>query len=137
MKFSTVAKLFVFVLVLSACSEDNPVVNATVSLSTLDGQVAEGDMVTVTLSTSQILDRDISVPIRYTGTATSGSDYQGSTRVAITSGTSSANLGILIQNDEIEEGDETIIIGFPDTGIPDGITIADQSSVTITIAGGN
>lgn len=138
MKLSTIAKIFVFALVLSACGGDDPVlVNATVSLSAPSTQVLEGDVVTITLTASEIVNRDVSIPLRYTGTATNGSDYQGSTRVVITAGTSSANLGLLIQQDEIDETDETIIIGFPDLGIPDGITIADQSSLTITIAGGN
>ena len=136
MKLSTLAKIFVLALVLTACGGDDPSdIAAVVSLSTTADQVAEGDMVTLTVTSDRIVSANISVPVVYRGTATNGSDYQSSTRVIITEGTNSANLGILIQTDEIQEGDETIIVEFSDLGLPRGVTLSDQTSVTITIAG--
>ncbi|MDW3194964.1 MAG: Calx-beta domain-containing protein [Cytophagales bacterium] len=136
MKLSTLAKIFVLALVLTACGGDDPSdIAAVVSLSTTADQVAEGDMVTLTVTSDRIVSSNISVPVIYRGTATNGSDYQSSTRVIITEGTNSANLGILIQTDEIQEGDETIIVEFSDLGLPNGVSLSDQTSVTITIAG--
>ncbi len=136
MKLSTLAKICVLAIVLTACGGDDPSeISAVVSLSTTNDQVAEGDMVTLTITADRIVSSNISVPVVYTGTATNGSDYQGSTRVIISEGTNSANLGLLIQTDDQQEGDETIIIGFSDTGLPRGISLSEQSSVTITIAG--
>lgn len=136
MKLSTLAKIFVLALVLTACGGDDPSeVSAVVSLSTATDQVTEGDLVTLTVTADRIVSGNISVPVVYRGTATNGSDYQSSTRVIITEGTNSANLGILIQNDEIQEGDETIIVEFSELGLPRGVSLSDQMSVTITIAG--
>ncbi len=136
MKLSTLAKICVLALVLTACGGDDPSeVSAVVSLSTANDQVTEGDLVTLTVTADRIVSSNISVPVVYRGTATNGSDYQSSTRVIITEGTNSANLGILIQNDEIQEGDETIIVEFSELGLPRGVSLSDQMSVTITIAG--
>lgn len=136
MKLSTLAKIFVLALVLTACGGDDPSeVSAVVSLSTTADQVTEGDLVTLTVTADRIVSSNISVPVVYRGTATNGSDYQSSTRVIITEGTNSANLGILIQTDEIQEGDETIIVEFSELGLPRGVSLSDQMSVTITIAG--
>lgn len=136
MKLSTLAKICVLALLLSACGGDDPSdVSAVVSLSTAMDQVAEGDMVTLTVTSDRIVSSNISVPVTYRGTATNGSDYQSSTRVIITEGTNSANLGILIQTDDIQEGDETIIVEFSELGLPRGVSLSDQMSVTITISG--
>ena len=136
MKLSTLAKICVLSLVMTACGGDDPSdIAAVVSLSTNADQVAEGDLVTLTVTSDRIVSSNISVPVIYRGTATNGSDYQSSTRVIITEGTNSANLGILIQTDEIQEGDETIIVEFSDLGLPNGVSLSDQTSVTITIAG--
>ena len=136
MKLSTLAKICVLALVLTACGGDDPSdIAAVVSLSTTADQVAEGDLVTLTVTSDRIVSSNISVPVVYQGTATNGSDYQSSTRVIITEGTNSANLGILIQTDDIQEGEETIIVEFSELGLPRGVNLSDQTSVTITIAG--
>lgn len=136
MKLSTLAKICVLAIALTACGGDDPSdIAAVVSLSTTADQVVEGDLVTLTVTSDRIVSSNISVPVIYRGTATNGSDYQSSTRVIITEGTNSANLGILIQTDDIQEGDETIIVEFSDLGLPNGVSLSDQTSVTITIAG--
>lgn len=136
MKLSTLAKIFVLVLVLSSCGGDDPSdISAVVSLSAAEDQVSEGDLITLTVTADRIVSTNISVPVVYRGTATNGSDYQASTRVIITEGTNSANLGILVQTDEIQEGDETIVVEFSDVGLPRSVSFSEQSSVTITIAG--
>ena len=135
-KLSTLAKLFVLTILLTACGGDDPSdISAIVSLNAINDQASEGDLVTLTVTSDRIVSTNVSVPVVYRGTATNGSDYQASTRVIITEGTNSANLGILIQNDEIEEGEETIIVEFSSLGLPRGVTLSDQASVTITIAG--
>jgi hypothetical protein len=135
MKLSTLAKICVFSLLLTACGGDDPSdVSAVVSLSSTSDMVSEGDLVTLTVTSDRIVSSNISVPVVYRGTATNGSDYQSSTRVIITEGTNSANLGILIQSDEIQEGEETIIVEFSELGLPNGVSLSDQTSVTITIA---
>lgn len=136
MKLSTLAKICVLALLITACGGDDPSeISAVVSLSSATDQATEGDLVTLTVTSDRIVSSNISVPVVFQGTATNGSDYQTSTRVIITEGTNSANLGILIQTDEIQEDDETIIVEFSELGLPRGVNLSDQTSVTITIAG--
>lgn len=97
MKLSTLAKICVLNLLITACGGDDPSeISAVVSLSSATDKAAEGDLVTLTVTSDRIVSSNISVPVVFQGTTTNGSDYQTSTRVIITEGTNSANLGILI-----------------------------------------
>ena len=136
MKFLTTAKICLIALVLSACSENSPTpLAANISISAASDQVVEGDMVTLTITSDRSFAGDMSIPIEYGGTAMTGSDYQGSTRIVISAGQTSANLGLLIETDEIDEGDETIIVGFPNKGMPAEVAISEDITVTVTIVG--
>jgi hypothetical protein len=61
--------------------------------------------------------RDVTVPLLYTGTATSGSDYSGPASVMIPAGQTSANVTITVNKDSDPEVNETIIITIDATNV--------------------
>lgn len=125
-------------MIIISCSEDPidvPEFGASVSVSTSSTRFAESvGMVTVavTINAENTSGGTLSIPLGYSGTATSGTDYQSATSVAIASGTNEATLTINVTDDESEEEDETIIITIDADALPTGVTLG-TGTLTLTI----
>ena len=107
----------------------------SVSLSVGSANIAEnGGTSTITATLSEISSQDVVVTLSYSGTATSGTDYNhnASTTITIPAGSLSANAvtGITAIQDADPEGNETIIIDI--AGVSKGIESGVQQQ-TITI----
>jgi len=107
----------------------------SVSLSVGSANIAEnGGTSTITATLSEISSQDVVVTLSYSGTATSGTDYNhnASTTITIPAGSLSANAvtGITAIQDTDPEGNETIIIDI--AGVSKGIESGVQQQ-TITI----
>ncbi len=126
----------------------------TVTLSAGSSSIAEAagtSMITATLS--QTSSQDVNVNLSYSGTATSGTDYNSSASTSITipagSTSATATVGITAIQDTAAEGNETITIdissvskGFENGTQQQTITILDDdittvSSVSSTTANGS
>lgn len=106
----------------------------TVSLSVSPANIAEnGGTSTITASIPQISSQNVVVTIEYTGTATSGTDYNSdaSTTITIPAGSLSASAatGITAIQDTDTEGNETIIVNI--TGVSKGVSDGVQRTITI------
>ena len=77
---------------------------------------------------------DIRVVVMNTSTADAGDDYSLSTTViTFPPGTRTASLDVMVQDDTIAEGPETVILGF-NTSLPAGVMVSSvQATSTITI----
>ncbi len=121
---------------LTSCSSDDPVDEATdslVSISAASATTGESGTVQLTVSLDVSLALNVPIPITYSGTATQGQDFSGSNMVTITSGSRTANFGIMITEDEVDEEDETVIISIGTSGLPTGVVLGEVTSVTVTI----
>lgn len=125
-------------LIFISCSEDPidvPDFGASVSVSTTSTRFAESVgtvTVSVAINAENSTGAALSIPVGFSGTATSGTDYQSATSVAIASGTNEATLRIDVTDDEAEEEDETIIITIDADALPTGVTLG-SGSLTLTI----
>lgn len=109
----------------------------TVSLSVGSNAIAEnGGTSTITASLEHATYEDVTVNLIYSGTATSGSDYNNtvSASVTISGGSTSANAatGITGVDDVTEEGGETIIIDISSVS-GGGATESGTQQQTVTI----
>ena len=116
----------------------------TVTLSVGSASVAEdGGTSTITVTLSEISSQDVLVSIAYSGTATRGTDYNGTASMTITipagSLSASAATGIAAIQDTEIEGNETILINidgvskvFEDGEQQQTITILDDDIPTVT-----
>jgi hypothetical protein len=116
----------------------------TVTLSVSPASIAEnGGTSTITATLSAISSQNVTVTLSYSGTATSGADYNGtaSTTITIPAGSLSANAatGVTAIQDTAVEGNETIVIDIDSVskGMENGaqqqtITILDDDIPTVT-----
>ena len=108
----------------------------TVTLSVGSASIAEAaGTSTITATLSAVSAKDVTVTLAYSGTATSGTDYNNtaSTTITITAGNLSAGaaVGITATQDVNPEANETIIIDI--TGVANGTESgSQQQTVTIT-----
>ncbi|MBD8746291.1 type I secretion C-terminal target domain-containing protein [Pseudomonas fluorescens] len=90
------------------------VTNTTLSLSG-DASVTEGGTAHYTLNLSNPAQTDVTVTLKYSGTATDGSDFNGVYTVKIPAGASSVPFDIRTLDDRITEPTEKIIITIDKT----------------------
>ncbi len=90
------------------------VTNTTLSLSG-DASVTEGGTAHYTLNLSNPAQTDLTVTLKYSGTATDGSDFNGVYTVKIPAGASSVPFDIRTLDDKITEPTEKIVITIDKT----------------------
>ncbi|AZE81572.1 T1SS secreted agglutinin RTX [Pseudomonas orientalis] len=90
------------------------VTNTTLSLSG-DASVTEGGTAHYTLTLSNPAQTDVTVTLKYSGTATDGSDFNGVYTVKIPAGASSVPFDIRTLDDRITEPTEKIVITIDKT----------------------
>ncbi|MGU9813765.1 beta strand repeat-containing protein, partial [Pseudomonas sp. LF052] len=88
--------------------------NTTISI-TGDASVTEGGTANYTLTLSNPAQTDVTVTLKYSGTATDGSDFTGVYTVKIPAGASSVPFTIGTIDDKITEPTETIVITIDKT----------------------
>ncbi|MVF12283.1 hypothetical protein FT643_09005 [Ketobacter sp. MCCC 1A13808] len=100
--------------------------------------------VTLTATASYAFNQNITVNLAYSGTATDGDDYTPVSSLTITTGNTSANSGLAIAEDLLEEATETIIVDISsvsngtESGVQQqtvSITDNDQVYPTVVISG--
>ncbi|SDM70635.1 Hemolysin-type calcium-binding repeat-containing protein [Pseudomonas antarctica] len=90
------------------------VTNTTISI-TGDASVTEGSTAHYTLTLSNPAQTDVTVTLKYSGTATDGSDFNGVYTVKIPAGSSSVPFDIRTIDDKITEPTEKIVITIDKT----------------------
>ncbi|MDM8561960.1 Calx-beta domain-containing protein [Candidatus Marithioploca araucensis] len=113
-------------------NDDSP---PTVSFTAASQSVAENTAsTTITAALSAISGQDVTVPFTINGGSTatgSGTDYSiSATPLTITAGNTSADITITINDDSIDEPDETVIVNM---GSPTNATASGTVSHTVTI----
>ncbi|WP_201595676.1 Calx-beta domain-containing protein [Psychrobacter sanguinis] len=86
----------------------------------------------------QVALTDVTVTIEYTGSATNGDDYTGTTTVTIPAGSSSVDLDLTVIDDLLVEGDEVVDItisnpvggGFEAIGVDSDANTADMTIIS-------
>ncbi|MBX7274448.1 retention module-containing protein [Pseudomonas sp. ERGC3:01] len=91
------------------------VVNSTTISITGDASVTEGGTAHYTLTLSNPAQTDMTVTLKYSGTATDGSDFNGVYTVKIPAGSSSVPFNIATIDDKITEPTEQIVITIDKT----------------------
>ncbi|TFF01647.1 type I secretion C-terminal target domain-containing protein [Pseudomonas sp. BCA14] len=91
------------------------VVNNTTISITGDASVTEGGTAHYTLTLSNPAQTDVTVTLKYSGTATDGSDFNGVYTVKIPAGSSSVPFDIRTLDDKITEPTEQIVITIDKT----------------------
>lgn len=118
---------------------------SAVTLTTSVASIAEsGTSFTVTATQNQINFSDVVVSFSYSGTATSGSDYTNVASITIPAGNLTASGTITVTNDNLYEGNETVIIDISSVtnGTENGtqqktVTINDDDTApTVTLTTG-
>ena len=106
-------------------------VTPEVTLSTSPAAIAEnGGTATLTATASVAPGADETITLNYTGLATNGSDYSGSTTITILSGATTGTTTITGIDDNDDDDAETIIATITGTSTA---TIGSPNSATITI----
>ncbi|WP_316250553.1 immunoglobulin-like domain-containing protein [Pseudomonas fluorescens] len=97
--------------------------------------VAEGESANYTLTLSSKAESDVTITLRYTGTAKDGSDFTGVTTVTIPKGSNTGTFSVPILRDGIAEGAESfnVQISSATGGNFENLVVGDNGSVTTTI----
>ncbi|TWV94342.1 Calx-beta domain-containing protein [Chitinophaga pinensis] len=118
--------------------DDNTVTNRIINvINTNDGsEPATNGNFAVSLPTGIVASEDIVVSYTLAGTATAGTDYTTSgTTITIPAGQNSVALPIVVNDDLLMEGDETVIVTITGgTAITTGIYTPGTASATLIIA---
>ncbi|WP_421556936.1 immunoglobulin-like domain-containing protein, partial [Pseudomonas kitaguniensis] len=99
----------------AAVTKVTDVVNNTTISITGDASVTEGGTAHYTLNLSNPAQTDVSVTLKYSGTATDGSDFTGVYTVKIPAGASSVAFDIRTIDDKLTEPTENIVISIDKT----------------------
>lgn len=110
---------------------DNDANSVSIEASLLTANEGAGS-VSFTIKTTQPVSATESVTLNFAGTATEGVDYTtpGQT-VTINSGTDQTVVDLTLIDDDIFEGNETIIVTI--NSVSDGLLLSNDKSVTLTI----
>ncbi|QGW79910.1 type I secretion C-terminal target domain-containing protein [Pseudomonas alkylphenolica] len=97
--------------------------------------VAEGESANYTLTLSSKAETDVTITLRYTGTAKDGSDFTGVATVTIPKGSNTGTFSVPILRDGIAEGAESfnVQISSATGGNFENLVVGDNGSVTTTI----
>ncbi len=109
--------------------DDDP---PTVTLGVSEATIPEtGGSSTVTATLSALSEKDVTVDLGFSGTATFSADYAAENSIMISAGNLSNSFNLLAQSDLIDEEDETAIIDI--TGATNATEVGTQQEiVTIT-----
>ncbi len=107
----------------------------TISFATTTSAANEGNSgnqtVNVTANLSSAATAAVTVPITYSGTATSGSDYIGATNlITIAAGSTTGTASFSVVGDTALESNETVVLTM---GTPTGATVGSNTFYTYTI----
>ncbi|WP_345251326.1 Calx-beta domain-containing protein, partial [Kangiella taiwanensis] len=122
--------------------DDDALTVSVVATTPTAQEPATDGQFTVSLSTTSAT--DTTVTIAYSGTATNGSDYNltgasGTTTVVIPAGSTDAIVTVDVIDDNIVEGDETVIATITATdngtisGATDTVTIESEDTASVTV----
>lgn len=93
--------------------------------------VEDDGSVSLPVRLSAATNRDVVIPLFYSGTARSGTDYAGPATVTIPAGATTATAGISLLNDSFNEGTESFTVRM---GTPSGARLASGTTTrTVTI----
>lgn len=122
-------------VVLSSCESDDPPPNPKVNFARATRTIAENaGSLEVEVTLDRALDKAVVISYDIDGSAQQGVDYTIPVdigEVEIPAGSTSGMIEILITNDNIYEGNETIELRIFDT--TNGVEIGEQDEITITI----
>jgi hypothetical protein len=118
--------------VTTTITDDDPLANPTVTLTTSASSIAEAaGTATLTATLSTIASVPVTVNLAYTGTATNGTDYAtGPTSIVVPAGSLTGTAVLTATQDTKDEPDETIIATVSSVT---GTGTATAQSVTVTI----
>ena len=118
----------------AAPADPPPAATPTVSISASPNPVAEGARVTLKVTLSEALAKDVTIPVTTTrGTAERGDVPVPNYFMLIPSGETAAATTIQTAQDD-DEDDETFILALAVGELPAGVSAGTASSVTVTIA---
>ena len=95
--------------------------------------VDEGNSVPVTVQLDRAATQDLSIPITASSTRAVSSDYSVPGAVAITAGSKQGTFQFMASDDEVDDGTETVTLGFGGT-LPNGLRSIQSRSAVVTIA---
>ena len=116
---------------ISITDNDFPTVELSVSANT--GTEADGTTITVTATSSQVVDGDQTVDLGVGGTGITGTDYTlSNTQITILDGQTTGTVTFTVQDDLVIEGTETamLTIGNPSAGLTLGATTTQNVMIT-------
>ena len=107
----------------------------TVTLSASPNPVAEGSAVMITVTLSEALSGDVTVPLTIDAGTTETGDYTTptSSEITITGGETSGTLAIQTNEDDSEYDDETFAVALNEGGLPSTVLAVEPKAVTVTI----
>ena len=111
-------------------TDDDP--DVTVSFGAMSYTVAEGDMVSVTVTLSAAPGREIEIPIARTNQGASDSDYTGVPASVTFSPTETEQTITFRATQDEEDDDERVLLAFG-TPLPTGVTAGTPATTTVTI----
>ena len=118
-------------LPVSITDDDDPEV--TVSFDQAAYSVAEGDMVTVTVTLSADPERTVEIELTATDQGASPADYSGvPARVTFNAGDTEQTFDFEAAQDDEDDDDETVVLGFG-TALPTGVSPGPTDETTVSI----
>ncbi len=105
----------------------------TATFGQAEYEVAEGGSVEVTVSLSEDPQRSVTIPLSATGQdEADATDFEVPESITFDAGEQSKTVTISALQDEIDDDDETILLGFGAT-LPDGVTAGSPDRATVSI----
>ena len=112
-------------------TDDDP--DVTVSFGAMSYTVAEGDMVSVTVTLSAAPGREVTIPITRTNQGASDSDYTGvPASVTFSPTETEQTITFSATQDEEDDDDEKVLLGFG-TNLPSGVSDGAIAKTTVSI----
>ena len=114
--------------------KDNDDPDVSVQFASSAYSVAEGETVAVRVTLSADPERIVTIPITTVDEATTAAteDYSlQSTNVTFESGETSKDITLTVADDDLDDDDESVVLGFGT--LPDGVSAGERDRVTITI----
>ena len=113
--------------------KDNDDPDVSVEFASSAYSVAEGETAAVRVTLSADPERTVTIPITVeeATTAATGDYSLQSTNVTFASGETSKDITLTVADDDLDDDDESVVLGFGT--LPDGVSAGERDRVTITI----
>ena len=113
--------------------KDNDDPDVSVEFASSAHSVAEGETAAVRVTLSADPERTVTIPITVEeATTAAAEDYSlQSTSVAFESGETSKDVTLTVADDDLDDDDESVVLGFGT--LPEGVSAGERDRVTITI----